>query len=355
MKLMTTATVLAAALSVAALSSPAFADRGGWRQNQDGQGQNQNTNQNNNNGGDHRGRGEGGAKYNNQGGSNQNNNQGRNWRRHDSGPQGPFGGFKPQNQGGPQGGPGNWPDRRLTRGDNDHWRNQNNNNWGGNDPNRRRGDDRWRNNNNNQNWGDNRWRNRDQDRDWRNRNRDRDWNNDRRRHHHPRWWRPNFYYYGNYWYPHWYNNGWDDGWRYGIGLRFFNDLYWWNYENSWWFWDLNGACWRQGDPRWGGGYGYGWRDSYWPRQWSGQHWRFCYDAQDDSYKETVIPPTVKARVSVEAGVAQGWREVVGDHGRIVSIEHYGASADFARIFREFGVTAEAVADTAQDSIRVATG
>jgi transketolase len=57
---------------------------------------------------------------------------------------------------------------------------------------------------------------------------------------------------------------------------------------------------------------------------------------------------------VEAGVAQGWREVVGDHGRIVSIDHYGASADFARIFREFGVTAQAVADAAEDSIRVAT-
>ena len=69
------------------------------------------------------------------------------------------------------------------------------------------------------------------------------------------------------------------------------------------------------------------------------------------YRETVIPPTVKARVSVEAGVAQGWREIVGDHGRIVSIEHYGASADFARIFREFGITAEAVADAARDSIR----
>jgi transketolase len=83
--------------------------------------------------------------------------------------------------------------------------------------------------------------------------------------------------------------------------------------------------------------------------------REWFDAQDESYRETVIPPTVKARVSVEAGVAQGWREIVGDHGRIVSIEHYGASADFARIFREFGVTAEAVADAAQDSIRVATG
>ena len=79
--------------------------------------------------------------------------------------------------------------------------------------------------------------------------------------------------------------------------------------------------------------------------------REWFDEQPASYRETVIPPTVKARVSVEAGVAQGWREVVGDHGRIVSIDHYGASADFARIFREFGITAEAVADAAEDSIR----
>jgi transketolase len=83
--------------------------------------------------------------------------------------------------------------------------------------------------------------------------------------------------------------------------------------------------------------------------------REWFDEQEASYRETVIPPTVKARVSVEAGVAQGWREVVGDHGRIVSIEHYGASADYQRIFTEFGVTATAVADAARDSIRVATG
>ncbi len=83
--------------------------------------------------------------------------------------------------------------------------------------------------------------------------------------------------------------------------------------------------------------------------------REWFDAQDASYRETVIPPTVRARVSVEAGIAQGWRDIVGDHGRIVSIEHYGASAAFDRIYREYGVTAEAVASAAEDSIRVATG
>jgi transketolase len=82
--------------------------------------------------------------------------------------------------------------------------------------------------------------------------------------------------------------------------------------------------------------------------------REWFDAQETSYRETVIPPIVKARVSVEAGVAQGWREVVGDHGRIVSLDHYGASADYERLYREFGITAEAVAAAAQDSIRSAT-
>ena len=83
--------------------------------------------------------------------------------------------------------------------------------------------------------------------------------------------------------------------------------------------------------------------------------REWFDEQDASYRETVIPPVVKARVSVEAGIGQGWRDVVGDHGRIVSIEHYGASADYERIFREVGLTADAVADAADDSIRAAGG
>ena len=83
--------------------------------------------------------------------------------------------------------------------------------------------------------------------------------------------------------------------------------------------------------------------------------REWFDEQEEAYRETVIPPTVKARVSVEAGIAQGWREIVGDHGRIVSIETYGASADYARIYQEYGITAEAVADAARDSVRVVSG
>ncbi len=79
--------------------------------------------------------------------------------------------------------------------------------------------------------------------------------------------------------------------------------------------------------------------------------REWFDAQDQAYRDSVVPADVRARVSVEAGVAQGWREVVGDHGRIVSLEHFGASADFATLFQQFGITPEAVVLAAEDSIR----
>ncbi len=83
--------------------------------------------------------------------------------------------------------------------------------------------------------------------------------------------------------------------------------------------------------------------------------REWFDAQDTAYRDTVLPPGVRARVSVEAGIAMGWREVVGDHGRSVSIEQYGASADYERIYAEYGMTARAVADAARDSITAAGG
>ncbi|MFD4695257.1 transketolase [Streptomyces sp. NPDC058463] len=79
--------------------------------------------------------------------------------------------------------------------------------------------------------------------------------------------------------------------------------------------------------------------------------REWFAEQSPEYQDEVLPPTVRARVSVEAAVGQGWREVVGDAGRIVSLEHYGASADYARLYQEFGITAEAVAAAAHDSIR----
>ncbi|MFI7116260.1 transketolase [Amycolatopsis sp. NPDC049868] len=75
-----------------------------------------------------------------------------------------------------------------------------------------------------------------------------------------------------------------------------------------------------------------------------------FDAQEQSYKDSVIPPSVKARVSVEAGIAQSWHRFTGDAGVNVSIEHFGASADAATLFREFGFTAEAVVEAARRSI-----
>ncbi|MFB0834173.1 transketolase [Arthrobacter halodurans] len=78
-----------------------------------------------------------------------------------------------------------------------------------------------------------------------------------------------------------------------------------------------------------------------------------FNRQDAAYRESVLPASVRARVSVEAGVAQGWRELVGDAGRIVSLDHFGASADYKTLFREFGITAEAVAAAGRESLAAA--
>jgi transketolase len=75
-----------------------------------------------------------------------------------------------------------------------------------------------------------------------------------------------------------------------------------------------------------------------------------FDEQPAAYREAVLPASVKARVSVEAGLSLGWAKYVGDAGRSVSIEHFGASADYKTLFREFGMTTEAVVAAAKDSI-----
>jgi transketolase len=75
--------------------------------------------------------------------------------------------------------------------------------------------------------------------------------------------------------------------------------------------------------------------------------------QDEAYRESVLPSNVKARVSVEAGIALGWRTVIGDAGRAVSLEHYGASAAASVLFKEFGFTPEKVVEAAQESIEAA--
>ncbi len=81
--------------------------------------------------------------------------------------------------------------------------------------------------------------------------------------------------------------------------------------------------------------------------------REWFDEQDQAYQDSVLPPIVKARVSVEAGVAQGWREVVGSAGRVVSLDHFGGSGDYATLYAQFGITTEAVVLAAEDSIRAA--
>ncbi|HEY3734952.1 MAG TPA: transketolase [Streptosporangiaceae bacterium] len=76
--------------------------------------------------------------------------------------------------------------------------------------------------------------------------------------------------------------------------------------------------------------------------------------QDESYRDEVLPPRIRARVSVEAGIAQGWRAFTGDAGECVSLEHFGASAAAPVLFREFGFTAERVAAAARSSIEKAS-
>ncbi|GHE89209.1 transketolase [Streptomyces griseoluteus] len=75
-----------------------------------------------------------------------------------------------------------------------------------------------------------------------------------------------------------------------------------------------------------------------------------FEEQDQGYRDSVLPPSVKARVAVEAGIGLTWHKYVGDAGRIVSLEHFGASADGKVLFREYGFTPENVADKARESL-----
>ncbi len=81
--------------------------------------------------------------------------------------------------------------------------------------------------------------------------------------------------------------------------------------------------------------------------------REWFERQTKAYREKVLPAAVRARVSIEAAVGLGWRDYVGDAGRIISLEHFGASADYQTLFREFGITPEATVRAAKDSIKAA--
>ncbi|MFD5215035.1 transketolase [Microbacterium sp. NPDC058345] len=73
--------------------------------------------------------------------------------------------------------------------------------------------------------------------------------------------------------------------------------------------------------------------------------------QDAAYRESVLPASVTARVSVEAGSVLSWRGIVGDRGRSVGIDHFGASADYKTLFQKFGITAEAVVEAARETLK----
>jgi transketolase len=76
-----------------------------------------------------------------------------------------------------------------------------------------------------------------------------------------------------------------------------------------------------------------------------------FEKQTADYKEKVFPSSVKARVSVEAGVKQGWEKYVGDHGDCISIEKFGASAPYQTIFDNYGFTADNIVATAKDVLK----
>ncbi len=77
-----------------------------------------------------------------------------------------------------------------------------------------------------------------------------------------------------------------------------------------------------------------------------------FEQQDQSYRDEVLPPSIKRRLAVEAGVAQGWHRYVGDQGRIISIERFGASAPYKKIYEEFGLTAANILNEAHNLLGI---
>ena len=71
-----------------------------------------------------------------------------------------------------------------------------------------------------------------------------------------------------------------------------------------------------------------------------------FERQPQSYRDEVLPPAVKARVSIEAGSPQGWERYVGDQGRIIGLDHFGASAPYKILYQQFGITVERVVEEA---------
>lgn len=76
-----------------------------------------------------------------------------------------------------------------------------------------------------------------------------------------------------------------------------------------------------------------------------------FEEQDKAYRESVLPGDIHARVAIEAGVGMGWERFTGDHGRVIAIHRFGASAPYRRIYEEFGLTVEAVVEAVREMIR----
>jgi len=82
-----------------------------------------------------------------------------------------------------------------------------------------------------------------------------------------------------------------------------------------------------------------------PRVVSMPSWEL-FELQPEQYRTEVLPPPIRARVAVEAGVAQGWHRYVGDGGKVIGIERFGASAPYKVLYRELGITAERIVEAA---------
>jgi transketolase len=80
-----------------------------------------------------------------------------------------------------------------------------------------------------------------------------------------------------------------------------------------------------------------------------------FDAQPEEYRRSVLPPSIKARLAVEAGVAQGWSKYVGEAGDVLSIERFGASAPYQVLFEKFGFTPDNVAARAREVLKRLNG
>ena len=80
-----------------------------------------------------------------------------------------------------------------------------------------------------------------------------------------------------------------------------------------------------------------------------------FDEQPEEYRTAIIPPNVRARVAVEAGSPLGWWKYVGDSGRVVGIDRFGASADGSELFERFGITVEAIVGAARSTLEGSVG